>query len=130
MAQLGECAPAPLLHRHLEALLDGARSHVVGQGDGRKSTRTAEDWAQHFASLLKAAGFPGERTLDSAEYQTHAKWTDTLAQFARLSRVLPAISARGALSRLRRLCANTLFQPESGSAPIQARCRSSSASGV
>ena len=123
IAQLGDCAPAPLLQRHLEALLDGARSHVVGQGtgqgEGRKSTRTAEDWAQHFASLLKAAGFPGERTLDSAEYQTHAKWTDTLAQFARLGRVLPAISARGALSRLRRLCANTLFQPESGSAPIQ-----------
>lgn len=119
IAQLGDCAPAPLLQRHLEALLDGARSAAAGQGEGRKSTRTAEDWAQHFAALTKAAGFPGERTLDSAEYQTHAKWTETLAQFARLGRVLPAISARDALSRLRRLCANTLFQPESGSAPIQ-----------
>lgn len=119
IAQLGDCAPAPLLQRHLEALLDAARSTPASQGDARKTTRTVEDWAQHFAALTKTVGFPGERTLDSAEYQTHAKWTETLAQFARLGRVLPAISARDALSRLRRLCANTLFQPESGSAPIQ-----------
>jgi ATP-dependent helicase/nuclease subunit B len=119
IAQLGDCAPAPLLLRHLEALLECARGFVADQGEGRRSTHTAQAWAQHFAALLKAAGFPGERSLDSAEYQTHAKWTETLAQFARLGRVLPPISARDALSRLRRLCNDTLFQPESGSAPIQ-----------
>ena len=119
IAQLGDCAPAPLLLRHLEGLLECARSFVADQGEGRRSSHTAQAWAQHFAALLKAAGFPGERSLDSAEYQTHAKWTETLAQFARLGRVLPSISARDALSRLRRLCNDTLFQPESGSAPIQ-----------
>ncbi len=76
-------------------------------------------WAERFSGLLKVAGFPGERSLDSVEYQTLAKWHETLAELGGLSLVAPAVSGQEALSRLYGLCADRLFQPESGTAPIQ-----------
>jgi len=102
----------PVLHAGMGAALDYARRHLAGR-------RPAHEWAQHFAALLGTLGFPGERALNSAEYQAQAKWTETLAQFARLSRVLPPLSAREAAARLSRLCAGTVFQPENRGAPIQ-----------
>ncbi|HXC39073.1 MAG TPA: hypothetical protein VN667_09000, partial [Burkholderiales bacterium] len=102
----------PLLHARMSAVLEYAREHLAGR-------RPAHAWAQHFTALLGTLGFPGERALDSSEYQAQAKWTETLAQFARLSRVLPPLSAREAAARLSRLCAGTLFQPENRGAPIQ-----------
>jgi ATP-dependent helicase/nuclease subunit B len=80
---------------------------------------SAHDWAQHCSALLEAAGFPGERTLDSAEYQARARFNELLGEFARLSLVQPKISGPEALRQLRRLCAGTLFQPEGAGAPVQ-----------
>ncbi len=81
--------------------------------------RTPSEWARHFSALLEAAGFPGERVLDSDEYQTLAKWHQALAEVSRLERVSRAMSGREALGVLRRLCAERLFQPESLGAPVQ-----------
>jgi probable DNA repair protein len=80
---------------------------------------SAHDWAQHCSALLEAAGFPGERALDSAEYQARARFNELLGEFARLSVVQPRISGQEALRQLRRLCAGTLFQPEGAGAPVQ-----------
>ena len=103
---------APVLAEKLKALFAYARSHLAG----RKSAR---DWAGHFSGLLAAAGLARGRTLDSIEFQTHTKWNEVLSEFAGLSRVLPVLGFGEALMRLRRLCAETLFQPESSAAPIQ-----------
>jgi probable DNA repair protein len=81
--------------------------------------RSAGEWARHFSAVLEAAGFPGERTLDSAEFQTRAKWHETLGEFAKLERTTKEMSFGDAFSCLERLCADTLFQPESAEAPIQ-----------
>ena len=56
-------------------------------------------------------GFPGERALDSAEYQTLKKWHEVLADFAALDGVMPYASYGKALSRLRHMAAEVLFQP-------------------
>jgi len=104
--------PVPALARRLDAMFEYARAHLTGR-------KPAQAWAQHFANLLQAAGFPEGRGLDSAEYQTQEKWNQALAEFARLGRVMPAIGFGEAHARLRRLCAELLFQPESGAAPIQ-----------
>ena len=40
--------------------------------------QSPHDWAQHFTTLLDAAGFPGERASDSAEYQTRARFNGNL----------------------------------------------------
>lgn len=99
---------APLLRQRLEALF----------AMGKPENASPHDWARHFTGLLKAAGFPG-RSLDSDEFQAQAKLNETLAEFARLERVAPRMAHREAIAKLRRLCADTLFQPESPDAPIQ-----------
>ena len=76
------------------------------------------EWARRFTALLDAAGFPGERALDSTEFQVLAKWREALATLAELGTVAPAWSAADALARMRRICADTLFQPASGGAPV------------
>jgi ATP-dependent helicase/nuclease subunit B len=80
---------------------------------------TPSEWARHFSAVLDAAGFPGERVLDSDEFQTLAKWHEALSELSRLERVSKGMSSRECLAVLRRLCADTLFQPESPDAPVQ-----------
>src|SRR2546422_2163506 len=86
---------------------------------GEAGEKAPSEWARHFSALLEAAGFPGERALDSEEFQTRAKWHEVLGEFARLERVLKTISSQRAFSTLKNLCSDTLFQPESADAPIQ-----------
>lgn len=103
---------APVLRQGLEALFAMVREQPGGE-------RSPHEWARHFSALLEAAGFPGDRGLDSDEFQTRAKFNETLAEFAKLERVTPKMSFVQALARLRRLCTDTLFQPETPDAPIQ-----------
>ncbi|MFN0039047.1 MAG: PD-(D/E)XK nuclease family protein [Burkholderiales bacterium] len=103
---------APMLRQVLETLFNIARDASGGE-------RSPHDWARHCSALLNAAGFPGERGADSGEFQAEAKFNETLAEFAKLERVAPTMSLSQALVRLRRLCADTLFQPETPGAPIQ-----------
>ncbi|MGZ5080099.1 MAG: PD-(D/E)XK nuclease family protein [Usitatibacter sp.] len=79
----------------------------------------AHEWARRFTALLDAAGFPGERGLDSTEFQTLGKWREMLAALATLGSVAPAWSAPEARARMQRLCTDTVFQPASGEAPVQ-----------
>ena len=102
---------APALRVHLEAVFALAKP-LEGE-------RSPNEWGRYFSDVLAAAGFPGERGLDSDEFQTLAKWNDSLAAFARLERVAGRMSVSRALSRLRHICAQTLFQPETPDAPIQ-----------
>ena len=102
----------PLLRERFEALFNYASANLAG-------TQSAHAWARHFSVLLDAAGFPGARALDSAEFQTREKWYVLLGEFALLERVVPRMSCAQALARLRRLGADTLFQPESNDAPVQ-----------
>jgi ATP-dependent helicase/nuclease subunit B len=99
----------PVLRKHLEAVFSVPQP----------KERTAGDWARHFSALLDAAGFPGERAVDSDEFQTRAKWHEVLGEFSKLERTSKEMSAAEALAFLERLCADTLFQPESPDAPIQ-----------
>ena len=86
------------------------------QFNGRKP---ASEWARLMSEALSQAGFPGERSLDSTEYQTLKKWHELLSGFAALDRVQGGINYADALARLRRMAADTLFQPEAFDEPIQ-----------
>ncbi len=85
----------------------------------KPATHSPHDWARHFTAALGAAGFPGERKLDSAEFQARERFNVLLGEFARLGSVIERFSAGEALARLKRLCAETLFQPEAPEAPVQ-----------
>ncbi|QJR13986.1 PD-(D/E)XK nuclease family protein [Usitatibacter palustris] len=80
---------------------------------------SAHTWARRFNEILRAAGFPGERSLDSVEYQALERWRESLAEFAALGSIATHWSGREARARLVRLCRETVFQPRSGQAPVQ-----------
>jgi probable DNA repair protein len=86
---------------------------------GLFAQKTPAEWARHFSAVLEAAGFPGERTLDSDEFQAQAKWHEVLGELSKLDRVSGEIPFSGAFQILRRICTDTLFQPESPDTPIQ-----------
>ncbi|HEX7053461.1 MAG TPA: PD-(D/E)XK nuclease family protein, partial [Burkholderiales bacterium] len=100
---------ASLLRSRLEKMFEIASNRPDAPGD----------WARQFSALLDAAGFPGERTLDSAEFQTRARLHEALGELSKLERVAPRFSFSQAISFLRRECEANLFQPESADAPIQ-----------
>jgi len=79
----------------------------------------ASGWSRAFSLLLDAFGWPGDRPLDSREYQIAQEWNATLSELARLDTVLPAAGAGEALRELKRIAAGTIFQPEGGNSPIQ-----------
>jgi probable DNA repair protein len=85
----------------------------------KPKTGAPQAWAQYFTAVLDAAGFPGERALDTAEYQTRLKFNEVLGDFAKLDLVLRKIDGETAVRQLRNLCGATLFQPERAAAPVQ-----------
>jgi probable DNA repair protein len=102
----------PILAQCLARLLAFGREQLSG-------SKPASEWGARIGELLKLAGFPGERGLDSAEYQTLKKLHDALGALGAIERVLPRMRYRDALEHLRRIAADTLFQPEAPEVPIQ-----------
>jgi ATP-dependent helicase/nuclease subunit B len=78
-----------------------------------------DDWAVHFSGLLKLFGWPGDRGLDSNEYQVLETWRDCLARFVSLQLVDARLDFSTALNRLRRIAAGFSFQPATAETPIQ-----------
>jgi probable DNA repair protein len=104
--------PAPRLRALLESLADFRRSDLFAR-------RGPAEWARAFEAALRLAGFPGERTLDSAEYQAWMKWHEALGDLASLERVAGAMGYGEARARLARIAETTLFQPETPDVPVQ-----------
>ena len=77
------------------------------------------DWAPALSGFLQAAGWPGDRGIDSADYQTLGVWRELLSELARLDRVSGRISMGTAVGMLRHLGSTRQFQPESEPAPVQ-----------
>jgi probable DNA repair protein len=74
--------------------------------------------AKAMTEALRAAGFPGERELDSVEFQALKKWQEVVADFSILDPVCPRTGYSAAISRLHRMAAEILFQPETPEVPI------------
>ena len=102
----------PVLVKKLDALAEFRKARLFG-------VQSPSDWGRAFSEALALIGYPGERPLDSAEYQTLKKWHDVLARFARLERVAAKMGYGEAVARLRRMAADTAFQPESPEVPVQ-----------
>jgi probable DNA repair protein len=107
-----ERAGCPVLAQRLSALAEFRKARLFGG-------HSPSVWAKAISEALTHIGFPGERGLDSTEFQALAKWHEVVAGFAALDRVLPRTGYTDAVSRLRRMAAGVLFQPESPDVPIQ-----------
>ena len=104
--------PCAVLGRSLAKLAEFRKAHLFG-------AKPASDWARLISGALDALGFPGERVLDSPEFQTAKKWRELLAGFAALDRVQGKMGYAEACRQLARMAADTLFQPEAHDVPIQ-----------
>ena len=103
---------ATALAQRLAQLAEFRRSDLFGP-------RLPSDWAKAISQALSIGGFPGERSLDSTEYQALKKWHEVVAGFATLDRVAGRMGYTQACARLSRMAADTLFQPEAEDVPIQ-----------
>lgn len=112
MQQAGGQTSCPLLLQLLSALVLFRQTKLSGSGSHAA-------FARIIMEALQVTGFPGERGLDSAEYQTLNKWQALIADFAALDHVCANIRYHEAIGRLKRMASDTLFQPETPVVPIQ-----------
>ena len=77
------------------------------------------EWAGVFTGLLNRFGWPGDRALDSTEYQTVTEWHKLMEKFASLDPAFNVLGYREALAQLRQLTVGTGYQPETAETPIQ-----------
>ena len=108
-SQTGTCS---LLSRRLSTLRDRVRELA-------SLSQPASAWGPALQSLLSAMEWPGERELNSEEYQSMQKWRELVAALAELDLVLAPMTLTAAVSALHRLAAEELFQPETPEVPIQ-----------
>ena len=104
--------PCRALAQHLEALQRSALDF--------KRARLPSAWAGAFLAALDKTGWLAERKLASHEYQTQQAFLEETRKLARLDSLLGEIDAATALTDLRRLCTDRVFQPRTvGDPPIQ-----------
>jgi ATP-dependent helicase/nuclease subunit B len=103
---------APALLDWMKRLAEFRKASLFG-------IQSASEWAKALSQALRTAGFPGERSLDSAEHQTLDKWHELLAEFATLERVTGKMGFQAARERLRVMAREQVFQPEARDVPIQ-----------
>lgn len=98
-------------------LLSAIDSIVNHRGSNRSNLPS--QWAISFNDKLDIMGWPGERNLDSEEYQAVGMWSELLDKFSRMDVVTGKCSSSEALSILRGLASIAVFQPETKDSPIQ-----------
>jgi len=81
--------------------------------------QSAQQWIVSFSQLLKLSGWPGERTLDSVEYQAVEAWQELINQFVSLDLVSTRLDYSTALAQLRQMASAYSFQPQTVEVPIQ-----------
>lgn len=76
-------------------------------------------WAYHFNKCLEKLGWPGDRNLDSEEYQAFMQWHSLLEGLSRLDAIYSKCNKNQAATLLRNAAARHTFQPETKDSPIQ-----------
>ncbi len=90
-------------------------SHLSFSG----SRQFTSDWLRHLQQSLTKVGWSMERALDSEEYQVVARFYETIQSLKELNLVAEKGSGTQFLKDLNRLLTNTVFQPQTETAPIQ-----------
>lgn len=85
--------PLSVTYQALESLAQGIKQ--------LPSRAKISDWVTYFLAQLEAVGWPGERTLNSWEYQQKEHWQQVLDHLSSLDRWLADITFNEALSLLR-----------------------------
>lgn len=100
---------------------------ILGQGlkdwrgllDSFPRNQPPSAWAEAFARGLMVLGWPGDRPLDSEEYQTVEAWRELLSALSALDEISHRMGYAEALLTLRRMAGERIFQPKSPEVPVQ-----------
>ena len=79
---------------------------------GKAANGSPPDWAGYIDEVLDEWLWPGQGSLDSADFQLVNRWRDLLNDLAKLALVSPSLSLDTALARLDVMAGETVFQPE------------------
>lgn len=85
--------------------------------DGHSGKRLPSAWSDVFAELLAEAGWPGERSLSSREWQAREAWREALEELGGLDPMLGKVALGEAVAHLARLVRERIFQPETVGVP-------------
>ncbi|HSW93978.1 MAG TPA: PD-(D/E)XK nuclease family protein [Gammaproteobacteria bacterium] len=85
----------------------------------RQKKYSLHEWARYFIDSLTLLGWPGERSLNSEEYQVTQRFLDLLKEYGSLDSVLKPQRFSEAIHWLIKLTTQTVFQAQSPEAPIQ-----------
>ncbi|MDX2349580.1 MAG: PD-(D/E)XK nuclease family protein, partial [Porticoccus sp.] len=76
-------------------------------------------WMTLFQQQLDILGWPGERALDSIEYQQHQQWQRVIEHYQSLDNLGLEVTLSEALRQLQQLANQAIFQAETEDTPIQ-----------
>lgn len=107
------------LQKQIDPAIAPELSRILALCQLPASNATPRVWAKRFSDLLCALGWPGERELDSLEYQCTERWLRLLDEFATLSHYTQEIDAMTAINLCQKLAASSMFQAQSAVEPIQ-----------
>jgi probable DNA repair protein len=108
---LDDAASCPELQRALRRLQKHLRKLPNAQ--------QPSDWARSIPELLEAFGWPGDRSLTSAEFQTLEAWRGVVSSLASLDLTAPPMNLAQVVDWLQQQAANTRFQMDDEGAPVQ-----------
>jgi ATP-dependent helicase/nuclease subunit B len=91
----------------------------ISKIDSLPSKLPYSQWAFHINELLTLLGWPGERSINSEEYQVVEQWLQVLEKLGTLDWVAEPVSLQTALHTLHAFVTASPFQAKSPQTPIQ-----------
>ncbi len=78
-----------------------------------------KQWTQQFAQLLNALDWPGQRSLNSLEYQLLERWQALLMELSELDAISTPVDFTTAYQYLKNFTAHIIFQPKTGQTQLE-----------
>lgn len=108
----------PLLEKHTPRLAKRINAFQALY-DKQLKMQPFSQWMLVLHQLLTSIGWPGERSLNSEEYQTVENWLKLLNEANSLDQITRSLTFHQALQTLHKMASKRLFQPKTADAPIQ-----------
>lgn len=77
------------------------------------TTATPDTWQQHIHQWLALFNWPGDRTLNSEEYQLVNRFYALLDEYQQIASIQPTVTVDEVIQHITQRCQKTVFQPQS-----------------
>ncbi|VUD51408.1 ATP-dependent helicase/deoxyribonuclease subunit B [Thalassocella blandensis] len=76
-------------------------------------------WSEIFTQQLNVLGWPGQRSLDTLEYQQLNVWQELMSDYCQLDSIYQSVTLVEAMQYLNQLAQDTQFQAQTTTSPVQ-----------